>query len=790
MLQPELGAQADDRGRGHDPQGPLAAGRRAAPSRAALDAARRRVARAGLPDHGRASRASICRVCSASSCRKRRSSSFSDSASSACAGHRLGVVRRPRHLGALVALGAEGLDRGHQRRRRCRARSTHSPASVRRGDQVGRAARHAAEVARAGQRDEDAPARRGRARAPSRSRSPRDVVDVGQRAAHRPPRAARRPASRRGGPQREAHRGRKAGHAPIVGVAADGGPRPWPRVSAHERRPRIRRRQRRPRWQHAARRRHLGGRGGRALGRPRAQRRRQDHPAAAGRRRGCTRPPGVAGVLGEVLGAVDVFELRPRIGLASAAHRRAAARPTSGCATSWSPRRTASSAAGARHTTTSTTPAPTSCWRRSAPATWPTARFGTPQRGRAQAGADRPGADDRPRADAARRAGRRASTSAAARTSSRRLGELAADVDAPALVLVTHHVEEIPPRFTDVLLMREGRVVAAGPIEITLTAENLVARRSACRSSSSGTATAGRARAEPRRLLRERAGAAAAFDAVRGRPAHRREHREAGDGRGSRTTAGWPGSASRSSSAPSRLATVDFVFLMLAGGALAGAARGRPRAPRSPCRCWSRWPWPSLLLLRRAARHQAAVHRPRARHEHRHRGPRSAARPRAVHRDRDDGRVKLGGETWTARTARRRPPHPTRARGPGGRPSTGPPRSSQASAVGRGLRSQPREHPGVRRRRSAIVLLLLVVFVIIVIVRTVRIVPQQTALIIERLGRYSRTLEGGHALPRPVRRQGARQHRPARAGRVLPAAAGHHLRQPRRQHRHGHLLLR
>ena len=28
---------------------------------------------------------------------------------------------------------------------------------------------------------------------------------------------------------------------------------------------------------------------------------------------------GVAGVLGEVLGAVDVFELRPRIGLASAA---------------------------------------------------------------------------------------------------------------------------------------------------------------------------------------------------------------------------------------------------------------------------------------------------------------------------------------------------------------------------------------------------------------------------------------------------------------------------------------
>jgi regulator of protease activity HflC (stomatin/prohibitin superfamily) len=42
-----------------------------------------------------------------------------------------------------------------------------------------------------------------------------------------------------------------------------------------------------------------------------------------------------------------------------------------------------------------------------------------------------------------------------------------------------------------------------------------------------------------------------------------------------------------------------------------------------------------------------------------------------------------------------------------------------------------------------IVLALLVIFAVIVIFRTVRIVPQQTALIIERLGRYSRTLEGG-----------------------------------------------
>lgn len=54
-----------------------------------------------------------------------------------------------------------------------------------------------------------------------------------------------------------------------------------------------------------------------------------------------------------------------------------------------------------------------------------------------------------------------------------RLGEIAGDVEAPALILITHHVEEIPPNFTDVLLMREGEIVALGPLEITLTAENL-----------------------------------------------------------------------------------------------------------------------------------------------------------------------------------------------------------------------------------------------------------------------------------------------------------------------------
>jgi iron complex transport system ATP-binding protein len=42
-----------------------------------------------------------------------------------------------------------------------------------------------------------------------------------------------------------------------------------------------------------------------------------------------------------------------------------------------------------------------------------------------------------------------------------------------AAVMITHHVEEIPLGFSHVLLLREGRVVAAGPLEATLTASNL-----------------------------------------------------------------------------------------------------------------------------------------------------------------------------------------------------------------------------------------------------------------------------------------------------------------------------
>jgi iron complex transport system ATP-binding protein len=54
-----------------------------------------------------------------------------------------------------------------------------------------------------------------------------------------------------------------------------------------------------------------------------------------------------------------------------------------------------------------------------------------------------------------------------------RLGALAADPDAPATVLVTHHVEEIPPGFTHAMLMREGSVVAQGLLDAVLTEDNL-----------------------------------------------------------------------------------------------------------------------------------------------------------------------------------------------------------------------------------------------------------------------------------------------------------------------------
>ena len=55
------------------------------------------------------------------------------------------------------------------------------------------------------------------------------------------------------------------------------------------------------------------------------------------------------------------------------------------------------------------------------------------------------------------------------------LATLASDPQSPATILVTHHVDEIPPGFTNVLLLDDGHVLAAGPIEETLTEATLSA---------------------------------------------------------------------------------------------------------------------------------------------------------------------------------------------------------------------------------------------------------------------------------------------------------------------------
>ncbi len=55
------------------------------------------------------------------------------------------------------------------------------------------------------------------------------------------------------------------------------------------------------------------------------------------------------------------------------------------------------------------------------------------------------------------------------------LDELAADPRAPAMVMVTHHVDEIPPSMTHAMLLRDGDVVGSGPLDSVLTAASLTA---------------------------------------------------------------------------------------------------------------------------------------------------------------------------------------------------------------------------------------------------------------------------------------------------------------------------
>ena len=182
---------------------------------------------------------------------------------------------------------------------------------------------------------------------------------------------------------------------------------------------------------------------------------------------------GVAGILGEVLGTVDVFELRPRIGVTSAALAERIPRSEK-----------------VLDVVVSAGYGIIGRWRE----TYDDLDYERADELLAEVGAQR--LADRTFGTLSEGERKRVQIARALMTDPelmlldepaagldlggredlvRRLGELAADLAAPALVLVTHHVEEIPPNFTDVLLVREGRVVAQGPIEITLTAENLEA---------------------------------------------------------------------------------------------------------------------------------------------------------------------------------------------------------------------------------------------------------------------------------------------------------------------------
>ncbi|WP_192758938.1 ABC transporter ATP-binding protein [Actinomadura algeriensis] len=54
-----------------------------------------------------------------------------------------------------------------------------------------------------------------------------------------------------------------------------------------------------------------------------------------------------------------------------------------------------------------------------------------------------------------------------------RLGRLADDPAAPTMVMVTHHLEEVPDGFTHALLLRRGEIVARGKVDEVFTPEHL-----------------------------------------------------------------------------------------------------------------------------------------------------------------------------------------------------------------------------------------------------------------------------------------------------------------------------
>ena len=161
----------------------------------------------------------------------------------------------------------------------------------------------------------------------------------------------------------------------------------------------------------------------------------------------------------------------------------------------------------------------------------------------------------------------RASTSAPARTWSRGSPASPPTPTTPPTVLVTHHVEEIPPGFTHALLLREGRVVAAGPLDEVLTAPALsdvfglplvLDRRDG---RFAARADGGTTSAAPARRARLRPGASASATSAS------RRGRERVISSASR----------RSTSGPTRRAAVVQVH---AGGGC--RPRSRPPSPRAP----------------------------------------------------------------------------------------------------------------------------------------------------------------------------------------------------------------
>ena len=180
-----------------------------------------------------------------------------------------------------------------------------------------------------------------------------------------------------------------------------------------------------------------------------------------------------------------------------------------------------------------------------------------------------------------------------------------------------------------------ARVVAQGPLELTLTAENL-------------SATFGL----PLQLERhgDRWSARAGFDGgtsdhgvdvLRARPAPPESERGA-SWTCSRTTRGWRWLGLALILGAIEAATVDFVFLMLAGGALAAAVAAAARAPLRRARSSSRSSSPGCSCCGSRGRGPSAFMGPRPATAS---GPAaSSAAPAACSRPspRTDGRVKVG----------------------------------------------------------------------------------------------------------------------------------------------------